>query len=102
MLFHSKVNTDTKKTIDYKNEPQLWTKSWTKKKQNVKLMKIINSTYHICHMHIMLISFFFQTSTQTNEKNHRASQNMLKVSNKITRKTYGSSHINLKKASYRS
>lgn len=52
MLFHSKVNTDTKKTIDYKNEPQLWTKSWTKKKQNAKLMKIINSTYHICHMYI--------------------------------------------------
>ena len=40
----------------------------------------------------MVISFFLQTVTQKYEKQYRASKSMFKVSNKVTRKTCGSSH----------
>ena len=46
----------------------------------------------------MRISFFLQTITQTKRTHYRASKNMYKVSNKITRKTCSRSNEFLKTA----
>ena len=61
---------------------------WTNKKQNVKLVKnheFQQITYNVKYG-FMLISFFLQAITQTNDNCYQACKNMFKVNNKITRK----------------
>ena len=55
----------------------------------ILLSPLLNTLSHI----FMLNSFFLQTITQATENQYQASKKMFKVSNKITRKKYASSHL---------